>query len=161
MKGGSFHKLGFPVSPPEIIAHVDDKGRVTIWDNQKPLFPNLMTRDEMEASGFEFKTATEDAISRHTGLHRLENPKTYGAGKLLQRKFVIPMVVALATAAIGLGYYGSRRIARDLPPTENSKLAGLASISNYGQFVWKAYNGCDFVLTEVKVSISAFDEKGK
>jgi hypothetical protein len=163
MKGGSLHRLEFPGAPPDIIAHVDDKGRVTIWDNKRPIPTGIganLTRDQMEASGFEFKAATEDAISRHTGLHRLENPKTYGAGKLLQRKFVIPMVVALATVTIGLGYYGSRRIARDLPPTEVSKLAGKAYITNYGRFEWKAYNGCDFVLTEVTVSISVSDEKG-
>jgi hypothetical protein len=111
----------------------------------------------MEADGAKFGTATEDAINRHTGP---ENPKTYGAGKLLQRKFVIPIVVALATVTIGLGYYGSRRITRDLPTTEISKLAGLASISNYRQFVWSAYNGSEFVLTEVRISISVFDEKG-
>jgi hypothetical protein len=82
------------------------------------------------------------------------------SGKLWQRKFVIPMVVALATVTIGLAYYGSRRITRNLPTTENSKLAGGASITNYGKFEWNAYNGSDFVLTEVRVSISVFDEKG-
>jgi hypothetical protein len=81
-------------------------------------------------------------------------------GKLWQRKFVIPMVAALAVLMIGTVYYGSRRITRNLPTTEVSKLAGGASITNYGAFVWKAYNGSDFVLTEVKVSISVFDEKG-
>ena len=101
--------------------------------------------------------ATEDAITRHTDL---ENPNTCGAGKLFERKFVIPMVVALASVTIGLRYYGSRRIARDLPLTEGSKLAGTAYVSNYGQFVWKAYNGSDFVVPEVKVKISVYDDKG-
>jgi hypothetical protein len=82
------------------------------------------------------------------------------SGKLWRRKFVIPSVVALAVLTIGTAYYGSRRIARDLPPTEVSKLAGMASITNYGKFEWYAYNGSDFVLTEVRVSISVFDEKG-
>jgi hypothetical protein len=54
----------------------------------------------------------------------------------------------------------SRRIPRDLPTTELSKLAGVASITSYGKFEWSAYNGSDFVLTEVRVSISVFDEKG-
>jgi hypothetical protein len=161
IKGGSFHRLEFPGAPPDIIAHVDDKGRVSIWDNQKALFANWMTRDEMEASGFEFKTATEDAISRHTGLYRFENPKTYRMGKLWQRKFVIPIVVALATLTISLGYYGSRRIARDLPPTEVSKLVvEQGYINGYGSMELDIYNGSKFVLTEVKVSISVFDEKG-
>ena len=54
----------------------------------------------------------------------------------------------------------TRRVARNLPTTEDSKLAGGANITNYGQFVWNAYNGFDFVVTEVRVSISVFDEKG-
>jgi hypothetical protein len=82
------------------------------------------------------------------------------SGKLWQRKLVIPIVVALAVLTIGTAYYGSRRIARNLPPTEVSKLAGGASITNYGRFEWYAYNGSDFVLTEARVSISVFDEKG-
>jgi hypothetical protein len=82
------------------------------------------------------------------------------SAKLWQRKFVIPMVVALAVLTIGTAYYGSRRIPRDLPTAELSKLAGQASITNYGRFVSNAYNGSDFVLSEVRVSISVFDEKG-
>jgi hypothetical protein len=159
MKGGSFHRLEFPGAPPDIIVHVDDGGNLTLWDKGQPV-PLKVTRDDMEAAGTKFKTATEDAISRHTGLHRLENPKTYRGGKLWQRKFVIPIVVALATLTISLGYYGSKRIARDLPPTDVSKLAGGAYITNYGRFVWNAYNGTDFVLSEVRLSISVFDEKG-
>src|SRR5215471_8433423 len=76
--------------------------------------PTGLTRDQLETYGVEFKTATEDAIARHAGLE----PKTYRAGKLWQRKFVIPSVVALATLTIGLAYYGSRRIVRNLPPSE-------------------------------------------
>jgi len=89
---------------------------------------------------------------------RLENPRR--DWRAWRRKFAIPLIVAFALCTLGLGYYGSRRIARDLPTTENSKLAGLASITNYGRFAWNAYNGSDFVLTEVRVSISVFDEKG-
>jgi hypothetical protein len=89
---------------------------------------------------------------------RLENPRR--DWRAWRRKFAIPLIVAFALCTLGLGYYGSIRIARDLPTTENSKLAGLASISNYGRFEWNAYNGSGFVLTEVKVSISVFDEKG-
>lgn len=157
MKGGSYFKLDFKGAPDDLIAHVDDKGRVTIWDNGKPVSTHGLTREQAEASGMEFRTATKDALTRHCGT---ENPKTYAAVKLLQRKFVIPIVVALAILTIGTAYYGSRRIGRNLPTTENSKLAGGASITNYGRFVWNAYNGSDFVLTEVRVSISVFNEKG-
>jgi len=154
-KGRSFFKLSFE-GAPDVIAHVDDKGNVTIWDNQKPITTS-MTREQAEASGMEFKTATEDAITRHCGA---ENSKTYRAAKLWQRKIVVPIVVVFAVLTISLVFYGSRRIVRNLPPTENPKLAGMASITNYGRFVWNAYNGSEFVLTEVKVSISVFDEKG-
>jgi hypothetical protein len=82
------------------------------------------------------------------------------SGKLLQRKIIIPIVVVLAVISSGLAYYGSRRILRNLPLTENSKLVGSAYITNYGGFVWNAYNGSTFVLTEVTVSISVLDEKG-
>lgn len=160
MKSGSFYKLELPGGPADIIAHVDGNRRVTIWDNKRSMRTGVdanLTREEMEASGFEFKAATEDAITRHYGP---KNPKTFRLGKLLQRKIVIPIVVALAIPTIGLGYYGVRRIVRNLPTAENSKLAGGASITNYGRFVWNAYNGSDFVLTEVRVSISVFDEKG-
>ena len=88
-----------------------------------------------------------------------ENARRDRSGKLLQRKFIIPTLVVLAVLTIGLAYYGSKRIGRNLPTTENSKLAGGASI-NYGRFIWNAYNGSDFVLTEVRVSISVYDEKG-
>jgi hypothetical protein len=156
LKGRSYFKLEFPGAPPDMVAHIDDHERVTIWDKGTPL-PTALTRKTAEASGWQFKTATEDAVTRHTGL---ENPKTYRDGKIGQRKFVIPIVVTLAILTIGIAYYGSRRIPRDLPTTENSKLAGLASITNYGKFEWYAYNGSDFVLTEARVSISVFDEKG-
>jgi hypothetical protein len=88
-----------------------------------------------------------------------EPPAANRSGTLRQRKFVIPIVVALAILTIVIAYYGSRRIARNLPTTEYSKLAGGASITNYRKFEWNAYNGSDFVLTEVRVSISVFDEK--
>lgn len=76
------------------------------------------------------------------------------------RKFLVPIVVTFMVGAVGLAYYASTRIVRDLPATENSKLLGGASITNYGRFAWSAYNGSAFVLTEVRVSISVFDEKG-
>ena len=85
---------------------------------------------------------------------------TKRSGKLWQRKFVIPLIAAFVICAVGLAYYGSTKITRDLPSTEVSKLAGQASITNYGRFVWSAYNGSDFELTEARVSISVFDEKG-
>lgn len=156
MKGRSYFKLEFPGAPPDMVAQLDDHERVTIWDNGTPL-PTGLTRKTAEASGWQFKTATEDAITRHTGL---ENHKTYRVGKLWQRKFVIPIVVMLSILTIGIAYYVSRRIPRGLPTTEISKLAGLASITSYGKFEWNAYNGSDFVLSEVRVSISVFDEKG-
>ncbi len=84
----------------------------------------------------------------------------FNSGKVWKRKFLILLSATLAICAVGLAYYGSRRITRDLPPTEVSKLAGEAYITNYGHFEWKAYNGSNFVLTEVRVSISVFDEKG-
>lgn len=89
-----------------------------------------------------------------------ENARRDRSGKLLQRKIVIPIVVALAVTSSGLAYYGSKRIGRNLPQPEVAKLAGGANITNYGQFVWNAYNGSSFVLDEVRVSISVFDEKG-
>jgi hypothetical protein len=156
MKGGSYFKVNYPGLAREFIGHVDDRERVTLWEDGQPA-PTGLTRDQLQTYGVEFKPATEDAITRHYGP---KNPKTYRAGKLWQRKFVIPIVAALAVLTIGTAYYGSRRIARGLPTIENSKLAGLASITNYGRFVWNAYNGSDFVLTEVRVSISVFDEKG-
>lgn len=89
---------------------------------------------------------------------RLENPRR--DWRVGRRKFAIPLIVAFAVCALGLAYYGSRRIPRDLPSTEISQLAGGASITSYGRFMWDAYNGSDFVLSEVRVSISVFDEKG-
>jgi hypothetical protein len=93
-------------------------------------------------------------------LEQDEHPQRDNTTKQWKRKFLIPFIVVFAICAVGLAYYGARRIGRDLPTTENSKLAGGASITNYGRFVWNAYNGSDFVLTEVRVSISVFDEKG-
>jgi hypothetical protein len=156
MKGGSYFKVNYPGLAREFIGHVDDRERVTLWEDGQPA-PTGLTRDQLQTYGVEFKAATEDAITQHCGP---KNPKTYRAGKLWQRKFVIPIVVALATITTGLGYYGSRRFVRNLPTTEDSKLAGQAYITNYGRFVWNAYNGSDFVLTEVRISISVFDEKG-
>lgn len=156
MKRRGFYRLAFDGAPDDLIAHVDDVGTVTIWRDEKPM-PWILTREQSEAVGWEFKIAAEDAVTRHYGP---ENPKTHRVGKLWQRKFVIPIVVALAVPMIGLAYYGVRRIPRFLPTTENSKLAGQASITNYGRFVWNAYNGSDVVVTEVRVSISVFDEKG-
>ena len=156
MKGRSYFKLNYPGLAREFIGHVDDRERVTLWEDGQPA-PTGLTRDQLETYGVEFKAATEDAITRHCGP---ENRKTYGGFKLLQRKIIVPIVVALAIPTIGLGYYGIRRIVRNLPTAENSKLAGGASITNYGRFVWNAYNGSDFVLTEVRVRISVFDEKG-
>src|SRR5713101_1504081 len=89
-----------------------------------------------------------------------ENARGDRSGKLLQRKIVIPIVVALAFTSSGLAYYGSKRIGRNLPQPEVAKLDGGAHITNYGQFVWNAYNGSSFVLSEVRVSISVYDEKG-
>jgi hypothetical protein len=87
---------------------------------------------------------------------RLENPRR--DWRAWRRKFAIPLIVAFALSTLGLGYFGSRRIARDLPLTE-VKLEGEPYLL-YEQFVWEAYNGSHFVLTEVRVSISVFDEKG-
>lgn len=159
MKGGSFYKLEAPRLPVDAIVHVDKGGNVTRWDYGEPI-PLGKTRKEMEADGAKFGTAVADDVTRHAGPYALEKFKTFRVDKLWQRKFVIPIVVALAIPTIGLGYYGARRIVRNLPAAENSKLAGGASITNYGRFVWNAYNGSDFVLTEVRVSISVFDEKG-
>lgn len=156
IKVRSYFKVNYPGLAREFIGHVDDRERVTLWEDGQPA-PTGLTRDQLETYGVIFKTATEHDITRHTGV---QNPKTYRAGKLWQRKFVIPTVVALAVMTIGTADYASRRIARDLPGTETAKLAGLASITNYGRFVWNAYNGSDFVLTEVRISISVFDEKG-
>lgn len=89
-----------------------------------------------------------------------ENARGDRSGKLLQRKIVIPIVVALAVTFSGLAYYGSKRIGRNLPQPEVAKLDGGAQITNYGQFVWNAYNGSSFVLGEVRVSISVYNEKG-
>jgi hypothetical protein len=91
---------------------------------------------------------------------RPENPRRNYGGRMWKQRFAIPLIVAFAVCAVGLAYYESRRIARDLPPTELPKLVGGAHITNYGRFVWNAYNGSDFVLTEIKTSISVFDEKG-
>ena len=156
MKGGRYCKLNYPGLARDFIAHVDEHERVTVWEDGQPATTGL-TRDQLQTYGVEFKTATEDAITRHTNLER---PKTYRAGKLLKRKFIIPFMAAFAFCVIGLVYYGSKRIVTSLPPTEVSKLAGIPSISGYRGFVWDAYNGSDFVLTEVRVSISVFDEKG-
>lgn len=87
---------------------------------------------------------------------RLENPRR--DWRAWRRKFAIPLIVAFALCTLALGYFGSRRIARDLPLTE-VKLEGEPYLL-YEQFVWEAYNGSHFVLTEVRVSISVFDEKG-
>ena len=87
---------------------------------------------------------------------RLENPRR--DWRAWRRKFAIPLIVTFALSTLGLGYFGSRRIARDLPLTE-VKLEGEPYLL-YEQFVWEAYNGSHFVLTEVRVSISVFDEKG-
>src|SRR5258708_29721921 len=82
------------------------------------------------------------------------------SGKLWQRKFVIPSFVALAVLAAGFGYYGSRRIARDLAPTEVSKLVvEQGYINGYGSMQLGVYNGSGFVLTEMRISISVYDDK--
>ena len=157
MKGGSYFKVNYPGLAREFIGHVDDRERVTLWEGGRSA-PTGLTRDQLETYGVEFKTAAEDAITRHTDL---ENPKTYGIGKLWQRKFVIPVVIVLAIITIGFGYLWSRRIVRDLPPTEVSKLViEKGYINGYGSMELDIYNGSKFVLTEVRVSISLLDEKG-
>ena len=69
-------------------------------------------------------------------------------------------IVVLAVCVLGLGYHFSKRIVRQLPPTELAKITGQADISNYGWIELFAYNGSEFILTEVLVSVSVFDEKG-
>jgi len=67
-------------------------------------------------------------------------------------------MIVFAICLAGLGYYlATRKIVRDLPPSEVAKVTGLASITNYGSIELNAYNGTDLVLTQVTVSISVFD----
>lgn len=157
MKGGSYFKVNYPGLAREFIGHVDDRERVTLWQDGQPT-PTGLTRDQLLTYGVQFEAATEDAITR---LYGPKNSKTFRLGKLWRRELLVPIIAGAAICALGgLGYYFDRRMVRELPPNENSKLAGGASIGNYGQFMWEAYNGSDFVLTEVRISISVFDEKG-
>jgi hypothetical protein len=132
------------------------------------LFVAFRKSEESHSKPPTWATPNDDPLAALLGpdQNRFENARPDHGGRAwkrklaILRKFVIPLIVAFAVCALGLAYYGSRRIARNLPTTEISKLAGFASITNYGQFQWNAYNGSDFVLTEVRVSISVFDEKG-
>lgn len=160
MKGGSFYKLEAPRLPVDAIVHVDKGGNVTRWDYGEPN-PLGKTRKEMEADGVKFCTAVADDITRHVGRYALEKSKTFRVGILWQRKFVIPIVVVFAIPMTGIAYYGSRRIVRNLPQTEVSKLVVQQGfIDGYGSMQLYIYNGSEFVLTEMKVSISVFNDKG-
>lgn len=126
------------------------------------LFVALRKSGESQSKLPTWITPKDDPLAALSGRdqERFEKARPDQGGRAWERKLVISLVVAVAICALGLAYYGSRRIARDLPSTEVSKLAGGASITNYGKFEWNAYNGSDFVLTEVRVSISVLDERG-
>jgi hypothetical protein len=131
------------------------------------LFVAFRKSEESQSKPSTWTTPKDDRLAAPLGpdQERFENARPDHGGRAwtrklaIPRKFIVPLIVAFAVCALGLAYYGSRRITRNLPTTENSKLAGGASITNYGKFEWNAYNGSDFVLTEVRVSISVFDEK--
>ena len=73
--------------------------------------------------------------------------------------FLASLTLVLVICVAGLGYYASRRIIRDLPPPELARLTGQAYMTNYGALEMDTYNGSGFVLTEVRVSISVWDDK--
>jgi len=83
------------------------------------------------------------------------------SGKLWQRTVRVPFAVVVALVAMGFTWYGYRRVTRTLPPTEVSKiLVQQGYINDYGLMELDIYNGSEFVLTEIRISVSVYDEKG-
>jgi hypothetical protein len=54
----------------------------------------------------------------------------------------------------------SRQKEQELPYAEASKITGEAGLSSYGLFSGKLYNGSDWTVTRVIVSVSAKEEDG-
>jgi hypothetical protein len=100
-------------------------------------------------------------ILKNSQTAKLEGESLATLKRNLTRTLMIPVAVACILSLAGFGYYKSFRAARDLRSDDLNKVTGMASLTNYGSMELDAYNGSEFVLTEISVSISVLNVQGQ